>query len=215
MVVFDCSFLTQENADTSRILICRGHVCGQTGVTGFEWKGPTACQIPLLFELIKDLESLRIILKDENVSSLKVFQNVTIYSFVEVLVREMKRQCRDLRISAEHNTSVGITDDISLPNWIPHFAMQFLNKMRRTGRRWRQSVAQLGKEEPISFVKCTIQGILVSHHDRTKAISCIIKSGIVRGKSRTKQNLSDAWESTIKKDLCGIVGCMQRSRKQN
>ena len=33
----------------------------------------------------------------------------------------MKRQCRILRISAEHNTSVRITDDISLLNWFPHF----------------------------------------------------------------------------------------------
>ena len=95
-----------------------------------------------------------------------------------------------------------ITDDISLLNWIPHFAMQFLNKMR-TGRRWRQSMAQFGEEELISFVKCIIQRILVGHHDRTRAISYIIKSGIVRGKSRTRQTLSDAWESTFREDLFG------------
>ena len=67
-------------------------------------------------------------------------------------MRDMKRQCRIFRIFAEHNTSVRITDDISLLNWIPHFAMQFLNKMRR-----RQSMAQFGEEELISFVKCIIQ----------------------------------------------------------
>ena len=42
----------------------------------------------------------------------------------------MKRQCRILRISAEHNTSVRITDEVSLLNWILHFAVQFLNKLR-------------------------------------------------------------------------------------
>ena len=64
-------------------------------------------------------------------------------------------------------------------------------------------MAQFGEEELISFVKCIIQGILVGHHDRTRAISYIIKSGIVRGKSRTRQTLSDAWESTIREDLFG------------
>ena len=63
------------------------------------------------FWSISSLESLRIILKDENEPSLKVFQEVMIYySCVEVVVREMKRQCRILGISAEHNTSVRITD---------------------------------------------------------------------------------------------------------
>ena len=43
-------------------------------------------------------------------------------------MREVKRHCRILRTSAEHNTSVGITGDISLLNWIRHFAMQFSDK---------------------------------------------------------------------------------------
>ena len=33
---------------------------------------------------------------------------------VEMAVREVKRQCRTLRISAEHNTSVRIEDDSPL-----------------------------------------------------------------------------------------------------
>ena len=157
MVAFDCVFWTQENSDIFPILICRDKRHGQ---------------IPLLVDLIKDLEYLRIIQKDEKEPSLMAFQEVMIYSCVEVVVREMKRKCRILRISTEHNTSVRIRDDISLLNWIPHFAMQFLNKMR-TGRRWRQSMAQFGEEELVSFVKCIIQGNLVGHHDRTRAISYI------------------------------------------
>ena len=42
------------------------------------------------------------ILKDENETSMKVFQEAMIHSCVEV-VRETKRQCRILRISAGHN----------------------------------------------------------------------------------------------------------------
>ena len=84
-------------------------------------------------------------MKDENEPSVKVFQEMMIHSCVEVAVREMKRPDRILRISAEHNTSVRITDDISLLNWIPHFAMQCLNKMR-TGRRWRKPMVQFGEE---------------------------------------------------------------------
>ena len=51
-----------------------------------------------------------------------------IYSCVEVAVRETKRQGRFLRMSAERNTSVRITDDTLLLNWILHFAVQFVNK---------------------------------------------------------------------------------------
>ena len=52
-----------------------------------------------------------------------------------------------------------------------------------------------------SFVKRIIQGIFVGHHDRTRAILHITKSGIVRGKSLTKQTVNDARESTIWEDL--------------
>ena len=39
-------------------------------------------------------------------------------------------------------------------------------------------MAQFGEEELISCVKCMIQGILVGHHDRTRAISHIRESTI-------------------------------------
>ena len=55
----------------------------------------------------------------------------------------------------------------------------------------------------MSFVKYIIQGNLVGHHDRTRAISHIIESGIVMGKGRTRQTSSDAWGSTIREDLFG------------
>ena len=78
-------------------------------------------------------ENANTTLEYENEASPEVFQEVKIYSCVEVTVRKVKRQYRILRISAEHNTSARITDDIPLLYWIPPFAMRFLNKMR-TGR---------------------------------------------------------------------------------
>ena len=48
-----------------------------------------------------------------------------------------------------------------------------------------------------------IQGIFVGHHDRTGAVLSISQNGVVRGKSWTRQTLSDAWESTNWEDLCG------------
>ena len=49
---------------------------------------------------------------------------------VEMAVREVKPQCRTLRISAEQNTSVRIADDSPSLRWLPRFAAQVMNKMR-------------------------------------------------------------------------------------
>ena len=75
---------------------------------------------------------------------------------VEMAVREVKRRCRTLRISAEQNTSVRIADDSPLLSWLPRFAAQVMNKMRigkdgktsemrSTGPRWRKPMAQFGE----------------------------------------------------------------------
>ena len=71
-------------------------------------------------------------------------------------MREVKRQCRTLRISAEQNTSVSIAEDSPLHSWLLRFAAQVMNKMRlckdgktnemrRTRRRWRKPMAQYGE----------------------------------------------------------------------
>ena len=75
---------------------------------------------------------------------------------VEMAVREVKRHCRTLRISAEQNTSVRISDDSPLLSWFRRFAAQVMNKMRigngktsevrRTDRRWRKPMAQFGEK---------------------------------------------------------------------
>ena len=124
----------------------------------------------------------------------------------------MKRQCRTPRISAEHSTGVRIADDSALLSWLPRFAGQVMNKMRigkdgktselrRNGRRWRKPMAQFGEkvwfrniggDGVSSFASRMTQGIFVGHHDRTGPVLCITRSGIVRGKSWTRQTLSDA-----------------------
>ena len=62
---------------------------------------------------------------------------------------------------------------------------------------------KIGEDGVSSFASRTTQGIFVGHHDRTGAVVCITKNGVVRGKSWTRQTLSDAWESTNWEGLCG------------
>ena len=112
---------------------------------------------------------------------------------VEIAVREVKRQCRTLRISTEQNTSVRISDDSPLLSWLPRFAAQVMKNMRigidgktsdmrRTGRRWRKPMAQfgekvlfrkIGEDGVSSFASRVTQGIFVGHHDRTGTVLCI------------------------------------------
>ena len=63
--------------------------------------------------------------------NVKVFQET-----MGFVVRETKRQYRILRISTGYDTSARITDEVLLLNWIPHFPVQLLNKLR-IGRRWK------------------------------------------------------------------------------
>ena len=167
IAAFDHGFMTQETADTFPTLICRDSRYGQTGVTAYS--------ISFLFGFIKDLGFRRINLKCDYEPSTKALQDVVIHACVgvevipqgplggdhmangrvEMAVREVKRQCRTLRISAEQNTCVRIADDSSLLSWLPRFAAQVMNKMRSgkdgktsdvriTGRRWRKPMAQFG-----------------------------------------------------------------------
>ena len=235
IVAFDYGFLTQENADTLPILICRDSRYGQMVASCCERKGPTAYSISFLVGFIKNLVFRRIILKCDNEPSTKALTDAVIHASagvdvvpqglegdhmangrVELAVREVKRQCRTLRISAEQNRSVRIADDSTLLSWLPRFAAQVMNKMRigrdgktsemrRTGRRWRKPMTQfgekvwfrkIGKDGVSFFVSRMTQGIIVGHHERLGAVMCITKNGVVRGKSWPRQTLSDAWEST-------------------
>ena len=120
------------NADTFPVLICRNSSrCGQTGATCCERKGPAAYSTSFLVGFIKDLVFRMNILKCDNEPSTKELQDAVIQtcvgvevipqgkpkgdhmanSRVDMAVREVKRQCRTLRISAEHDTGVRIADD--------------------------------------------------------------------------------------------------------
>ena len=158
IVVFDYGFLTQENADTFPILICRDSRYGQTGATCCERKGPTAYSISFLVGFIKDLGFRRIILKCDNEPSTKTLQDAVIHACVGVevipqgppegdhmangrvkmAVREVTRQCRELSEFPLNNTSVRIADDSPLLSWLPRFAAHVMNKMR-TGRDGKTS----------------------------------------------------------------------------
>ena len=71
--------------------------------------------------LIPILVDWRNFLKGQNGPSMKVFQE----AMSQLTVREAKRQYRILRISTGCDTSMRITDEVSLLNWIPHFAVHF------------------------------------------------------------------------------------------
>ena len=86
IVAFDYGFLTQENADTFPILICRDSRHGQTGATCCERKGPTAYSISLLLGFIKDLGFRRIILKCDDEPGTKALQDAVIHACVGVEV---------------------------------------------------------------------------------------------------------------------------------
>ena len=132
------------------ILICRDSRYGQTGATCCEWKGPTAHSISFLVGFIKDLGFRRVILKCDNEPSTKAVQDGVIHACVgvevipqgppegdhmangrvEMAVRELKRQCRTLRISAAQNTCVRIADDSPQLSWLLCFAAHVMDKMR-------------------------------------------------------------------------------------
>ena len=87
---------------------------------------------------------------------------------VEMAVREVKRQCRTFRISAEHNTGMRIADGSPLLNWLHRFAAHVMNKkrigkdgktseLRRTGRSWRKAMTQFG--ENVWFRKTGEDGV--------------------------------------------------------
>ena len=86
IVAFDYGFLTQENADTFPILICRDSRYGQTGATCCERKGPTAYSISFLVGFIRDLGFRRIILTCDNEPSTKALQDAVIHACVGVEV---------------------------------------------------------------------------------------------------------------------------------
>ena len=56
---------------------------------------------------------------------------------------------------------------------------------------------KIGKDGVSSIASRMTQGIFVGHHDRAGPVLCITENGAVRGKSWTRQTLSDAW------DKCG------------
>ena len=86
IVAFDYGFLTQKNADTFPILICRDSRYGHAGATCFERKGPTENSISFLVGFIKDLGFRRISLKCDNEPSTKALRDAVIHACAGVEV---------------------------------------------------------------------------------------------------------------------------------
>ena len=102
---------------------------------------------------------------------------------------------------------------------LPRFAPQVMNKMRidkdgkdeRNEENWSNVERANGAIlREVWFCKIGEHGVsscdsrnFLCHHDRTGAVLCITKNGVVQGKSWTRQTLSDAWQSTNWEGLCG------------
>ena len=111
-------------------------------------KDPQHAPFHFFVGFIKDLGLRRIILRCDNELSTKALQDAVIHACVglevipqeapegdhmangrvQMAVRGVKRPCRTLRISAEHNTGVRVADDSPLLSWLPGFAAQVMNK---------------------------------------------------------------------------------------
>ena len=149
IVAFDYGLLTQENTDTFPILIYQNNKYGRTRGTCCERKAPTPHSISFLVGFIKDLGFRRTILKCDHEPRTKALQDAVIHACVgvevmpqeqlegghmpngrpEMAVKKVKRHCRTLRTSVEHNTCVRIAYDSPLC-WLPCFKAQIMNKMR-------------------------------------------------------------------------------------
>ena len=70
-------------------------------------------------------------------------------------------------------------------------------------KRKEHGSVNIGEDGASSFASRMTQGIPAGHHDGSGTVLCITKNGVVRGKSWTRQTLSDAWESTNWEGLNG------------
>ena len=59
------------------------------------------------------------------------------------------------------------------------------------------------KSGSVKLEKMVCVHLHVGHHDRTGAVVCITKNGVVRLKNWTRQPLNDAWDATNRGGLCG------------
>ena len=139
---------------------------------------------------MKDLGFRRIILKCDNEPSTKALQDAVFHACVgvevipqgppegdhmangrvEMAVKEVKRLCRTLTVTAKQNTGVRIAGDNPLLSWLPLFAAQVMNKMRigkdrktselrrigRNGTIWREGL--FGFEKLEKTVSVLLQG---------------------------------------------------------
>ena len=123
---------------------------------------------------------------------------------VESAVREVKRQCRRLRISAEQNTNVHIADDSPLLSWLLSFAAQVVNTMRIGKMEKRANSDELDEdgesqwrnlERKYGSVKCAEDGVnsLASRRLKVSLLVIMIEQEQFCAKKRScvRQKLDD------------------------
>ena len=163
IVAFDFAFLSQVP-----ILICRDSRYGQTGATCCARKGPTSYSTSFhCWFHQRSCFFCSIILKCDNEPSTIALIDAVMHACVgveviphgppdgdhmaigrvEMAVRELKRQCRTLRISLEHHTGVRIEDDSPLLSWLLRFC----------------SASQMG-DDPIGTWKIQIEWYSQNNH---------------------------------------------------
>ena len=159
-------------------------------------KGPTEYSTSFLVGFIEGLGFRRVILKCDNETSTKALQDAVIHACVgvevipqgpleadhmangrvEMAVREVKRQCRTLRISAEQNTCVRIADGSPLLSWLLRFAALVMNnmgigkdgktsEMRRIGRRWSSQWRNLERKFGFAKIGEVVVSFFCKSHD--------------------------------------------------
>jgi len=132
--------------------------------------------------------------------------------FIEVGVREIKRQCRAIVLAMEaHLGAVPLTHPLMM--WVPRHAAAVLNRyrrgddgftpeQRRTGRAWRRPALQFGEcvqFKPASGKRTDLaprleEGLYVGHHERTGSVICLTTAGAYFGFAVKRTEETAKWQ---------------------
>ena len=224
--------MTQQNADTLHILICRDSRYNQTGATSGQRLGPTAYSIAFPVSFIKDLGFRRIILKCDNEPCTTSLQDKVVQACAAIEVIPQgphegeshgQRSCEHVcarsgktmqnssfyqmnktqacasQMTVRHSSTFCTSSHEQDESWKGWKKQAHCDEVNEDGESqwpnlenqvWFRKIGEDGVSSPESRMT---QGIFVGHHDQTGAVMCITKNGVVRGKSWTRQTLSDAW----------------------
>ena len=142
--------------------------------------------------------------------------------FIEVGVREIKRQCRAIVLAMEaHLGAVPLTHPLMM--WVPRHAAAVLNRyrrgddgftpeQRRTGRAWRRPALQFGEcvqFKPTSGKRTDLaprleEGLYVGHHERTGSVICLTTAGAYFGFAVKRTEETAKWQKANLATMKGL-----------